>query len=211
MPEPRANCQKCGADIMQITYDLTEGYCMPCANERARADKPISSYVSKRNPKPILSHSKPAEGVILSASYFPGWNPDLTSWIIQINKEGVLRQAVDWYTPQYKKVEKELDPIHLTVEQLKKLENLLAVAVKIDFNILFRHCCVDDVESMGLTSPTYEFKAEIPLTHIPESLKYQGNALSQNEQEAFDAFANLWHFADSHARYSYKDHWKKPK
>ena len=47
MPEPKAACTKCGAEILQVTASITGGLCMPCKNDwPPRPDPPLAFEVS---------------------------------------------------------------------------------------------------------------------------------------------------------------------
>jgi hypothetical protein len=181
---------------------------MPCANERARADKPVSEYVTKRWPKPILKHSEPPEGVLLSIAYHPGWCEDLTSWVIHLNDDGVLRQAIQWHSRKSDDLEEELQSIELSPESFGQFETLLSASDSEALHAVEHMMCVDDVAMISMRSATRDIRVSLPFLYIEEDLKKGRLTLNAIQQRGFDVFASLWHFADRHASYSLAQHEK---
>jgi len=207
MTAAKSNCKACDAEILQITFDLTEGYCMPCANQRARADKPVSDYVSKRWPKPILVHSSPPDEVLLSVCYSPGWSDDLTSWVIHILKDGLLRQAVQWHTPGVSTItEEELDSTNLPQEDLDCILEILDSCTPEAFRAAEQAMCVDDVSSVSFRNSPRGIRVGLPLFALAEEVKRGRIDLDAVQRQGFEALDRLWSVADSNAPYPIRKH-----
>lgn len=201
-PSPKAICIRCGVSILQITFDLTGGHCMPCANAMARAKEPVTDYVRRRNPEPILKHRHPAENVIISVCYIPGWTPDLTSWVIQISDDGILRQAVDWDREEGRE-EELLDPVMLTSSGLAGLQQLIASCSPDTFRSLTSAATIDDVPMVSLVIPAHDLHVDLPYFDLTEDVRFDESQLA-----SFQLFGELWRFADRHAPYSLRHHEK---
>lgn len=185
---------------------------MPCANQRARADKPVSDYVSKRWPKPILVHSSPPDDVLLSVFYNPGWSDNLTSWVIHILRDGLLRQAVQWHTPGAATItEEELDPTNLPQEDLDRILEILDSCTPEAFRAAEQAMCADDVSSVSFRNSPRGIRVGLPLFTLAEDVKRGRIDLDAPQRQGFEALDRLWRIADSNAPYPLRKHKKANK
>jgi hypothetical protein len=188
-----------------MTAGLTGGYCMPCANAMARAKEPVSDYVRRRNPEPLLDHLNPGEGVILSVGYHPGYAPDLTSWTIEVAGDGVLRQAVRW-SRQTGRAEELLEPVSLDAAGLAEIRGLVGSCGADSFVPLERDACVDDVAIISLVMPGQGGRVDLPYFYLAEDLRRGWLKFDEARNVAFHLFGRIWNFADRHAPYSLRVH-----
>ena len=202
----KTECRRCGAGILQITADLTDGHCMPCADALAREKRPVPEYVKRRNPEPLLDHCNPGEGVILSIAYHPGFTPDLTSWTIQISLDGVLQQAVDWHRRAGPRKEELLDPARLNAPQLAELQRVIERCEGDAFKSLKRTMCVDDAALVSLVIPYKQIKTSLPYFHFRHDIRKGRLQLDDAQQSAFAQFEQLWGLVDRFAPYSLRQH-----
>jgi hypothetical protein len=207
-PSPKTTCTRCGTSILQITADLTGGHCMPCANAMARAKEPVTDYVLRRNPEPVLDHLHPAEDVIISVDYHPGWSPDLTSWVIQISNDGMLRQAISWHRKRGREAEL-LEPVTLKLTDLAAFQLLIESCSPDSFRSLADAACVDDAAMVSLIMPGRNVKVELPYFHLEHDLKRGSRKFEEMQASSFQLFGQLWRFADRHAPYSLRDREKR--
>ena len=185
---------------------------MPCTNKRARSEEPVSDYVSRRWPKPILVHSSPPDDVLLSICYSPGWSDDLTSWVIHIRQDGLLRQAVQWHTSGVSGItEEELESTNLSQEDLARVSELLHSCPTEAFRAAERAICVDDVSSISFRSSPRDIRVGLPLFSLAEEIKRGRVELDELSQRGFETLEYLWRLADSNAPYTLSKHSKANK
>lgn len=180
---------------------------MPCAKALTRAKEPVPEYVRKRNPEPLLNHLSPDKGVILSVAYHPGYTPDLTSWMIQVNSDGEVHQAIQWYRGQ-RDEEELLDPSLLDPIQMKTLESLLTRFRSTDFGELERAATVDDAAMLSIVAPVQGIRADLPYFHFVHFMKKGMIKFDDKQKLSLSAFGEIWKFMDSNAPYSLNEHEK---
>lgn len=207
MPSEKTACKRCGTAILQITADLTEGYCMPCANDQVQANEPVSDYARRRNPEPMLNHLHPGDSIILSAAYFPGWTPDLTGWTIQVSRDGVVRQAVRWY-PARTNEEELLKPITLNPSKLAEIQETIDLCPPGGFQALEQAACIDDAAMVSLVIPVKKIRIDLPYFDLAHDLKIGRLRFDEIQNSLFSLFGRIWGFADRHAPYSLGEHVK---
>ena len=200
-------CSRCCTEILQITANLTDGHCMPCANALARAKEPVPDYIRRKNPAPILDHRNPEGSVILSVFYHPGFTPDLTSWTIQITSEGVIRQTVRWYHKEHKE-EELLAPVTLDNSQLADFQRLIDLCASDTFKVLENAACIDDAAIVSLILPQKEIQIDLPYFDLQHSIKKRRQRFNEAEQSAFALFGQLWRLVDHVSPHSLTEHQK---
>ena len=204
-PSPKTTCTRCGTSILQITADLNDGHCMPCVKALAWESEPPIEFVRGRRRERLLNHAHPAEGVILSVAFHPGFTPDLTSWVIEISNDGALRQAVDWYRGE----EELLDPVTLKPSDLAELQELVESCSPESFRSLKNFGCIDDAALVSLVMPAQGVSESLPYFHLEFDLKKGRWQLDETQAASFQLFSQLWRFADRHAPYRLCEHEKK--
>jgi hypothetical protein len=208
VPSPKTTCTRCGAGILQITADLTGGHCMPCAKAQARDDSPLLELQRRRYPDPLLDHRHPAENVILSVGYHPGWSPDLTSWVIQIAADGLLRQAMLWHRERGNEAEL-LAPVTLAQTDFVAIQKLVESCTPESFRCLTDGYCMDDAAEVSLVMPGQGVKATFAYFAFEHDRKTGRWSPTEAEAAAFRLFRQIWRFADRHAPHTLSDHEKR--
>ena len=180
---------------------------MPCANKLASAKEPVSDFVRQKYPQPLLDHRNPEDGVILSLAYHPGFTPDLTSWIIQINEIGELQQAVHWYRHSNRE-EELMETAEVDEDHLLQLSRLLDRADSDSCRSLESAICIDDAAMVSIFAPQRDLRVDLPYFHMAHDIKKGRQRLSDDESRVFQAFASIWKFADGCAPYNLRQHQK---
>jgi len=209
MGSPKTNCKKCGTEILQITADLNEGRCMPCKKDDWRKEVLIPQIASMvREHTPILNHKTNSEDVLVSIHFHPGFTPDLTSWTFQISRDGIMRQAVWWYTQRHDRPEEELDSVRLDDATMKRLGQLITEAESLKLAEIGHLSCIDDAAMVSVRFPRSGEHADIPMLSMQEDIRKGRRKLTDVEKPRFSVVEAIWMLADRHARYSINEHHK---
>lgn len=73
MPTERVPCKKCGASILTVTFERTEGLCMPCSQSRNR---------------PHIPHVVDEDGFTIAYTVTPSWGRCRRVYLIDSDSEG---------------------------------------------------------------------------------------------------------------------------
>ena len=195
----KVKCESCGTSILETTYELTEGFCMPCAQRRYDDGLPVSDYVKKRWPKPILSFSKLPDDVILAVAFSPGWGDEGACWVVHILEEGILRQTVQRLPLNRDNIEEELDFVILEEEQITHLRGLLAQCGKVDFNALRDKVCVEDSLDISLKGQLGSFRVTLS-AYLNIAVEDGSITLTDSELEAYQLFNDVYGFVTTHCK-----------
>jgi hypothetical protein len=173
----------------------------------ARAYEPVSDYVRRQNPEPILKHLHPEDSIILSVLYDPGWSPDLTSWTIQISDDGIVSQAVQWSRMRGRGGEEELlDSVFLELPKLAEIQRLIDCGSTDGFQSLQQADCIDDAARVSLNLPLKRVRLDLPYFHLEYELRKGYRQFDATQRASFSSFGQIWNFADRHAPYSLSEH-----
>lgn len=207
MPDPKNNCAECGTVILQITADITGGFCMPCSNRKKHPTQGPLDWLSKKCGEPVDEVLQLEPDVIIHASFLPGLAEDLSSWETQVTLGGVLIQKIDWWRRgSSNPPEREIRTSEVSRDDIARLAALIQALDTDELKQLAKEVCIDDVELISFLIPSREFYEAIS----PYSAEYldRNGQLSDAARSGLVSARALWDQIESISPYTTAQHWK---
>ena len=208
MSAPKTQCSDCGAEILQVTADITEGYCMPCAKRAKAAAEPKPDWMRMKSGEPVQHAPKLEADAIVFASFSPGFATDLTSWDTQILKSGKVVQEIDWWKPDGpKRRGTETRETQISSDSIDALRGVIDGLDVEGIDEITQQICVDDAELISLIVPSRKLQRAVsPYTY--EFIDRE-HGLTARARSGLKSFRAAWDLIDSVSPYSTKEHWKR--